>query len=133
MNTFAFHFITPEATFFSGTASMVEAPGTLGEFGVLPGHMNFISTLKPGVVRIHDAQDQLTRLFVAGGIAEVNPQSCTILAEQVIDLTKITTADAEARLAQAKKAAEEAPDDDTAQAANREVALAEAIVAALAS
>jgi len=132
MQTMAFTLVTPEATFFSGQAAMVEAPGTLGEFGVLPGHMNFISTLKPGVVRVHDAQDQVSRIFVSGGIAEVNNTSCTILAERVVDLAALSRADAEARLAKAKALLDNTFEEEAVFMATREVELAEAIVIALA-
>jgi F-type H+-transporting ATPase subunit epsilon len=132
MNTMILTLVTPEATFFSGAASMVEAPGTLGDFGILPGHMPFISTLKPGVVSIHDEKDQLLRVFVSGGIAEVNNTTCTILAERVVDLTKLTRADAEARLAKAKAALENAVDESATLLASRELETSEAILAALA-
>jgi F-type H+-transporting ATPase subunit epsilon len=131
MDTLTLNFVTPEATFFSGPATLVEAPGTLGDFGVLPGHMNFISTLRPGIVTIHDEQDQQTKVFVASGIAEVNPKSCTILAEKVIDLNKISKADAEARLASAKTALDAATDDMAKQEAAKELELSEALVEAL--
>ncbi len=132
METMAMTLVTPEATFFSGVATMVEAPGTLGDFGALPGHMPFISTLKPGVVRIHDEKDEVLRIFVSGGIAEVNNTSCTVLAERVVDLSKLTQADAEARLAKAKNAQDEAVEEEAIFEAASEVALAEAILAAVA-
>ncbi len=132
MNTMTLTLVTPEATFFSGPAMMVEAPGTLGDFGALPGHMPFISTLKPGVVRIHDEKDQVSRIFVSGGIAEVNNTTCTILAERVVDLTKLSRADAEARLAKAKVALDEAFEEDAILTATSEMEISEAIVAALA-
>ena len=133
MDTLTVDLVTPETLFFSGAATLVEAPGTLGDFGVLPGHMNFISTLRPGVITIHDDKEQILRLFVAGGIAEVNNVSCTILAERVIDLSKITRVEAEARLAAAKAALDDSFDEDAKTDANRELELAEAIVLALAA
>jgi F-type H+-transporting ATPase subunit epsilon len=131
MNTMHLTLVTPEATFFSGEAAMVEAPGTLGDFGALPGHMPFISTLKAGVVRIHDEKDHIQRIFVAGGIAEVSTTSCTILAERVVDLTVLTRGDAETRLAEARTALDSAFEDDAVLEASREVELAEAIVLGL--
>ena len=131
MNTMMLTLVTPEATFFSGPAAMVEAPGTLGDFGALPGHMPFISTLKPGVVRIHDEKDQVSRIFVSGGIAEVNPASCTILAERVVDLTALSSAQAQERLAKARAALDEAVEEEAVLEA-REAELAEAILAAVA-
>jgi F-type H+-transporting ATPase subunit epsilon len=132
MHTLNLTLVTPEATFFSGPAAMVEAPGTLGDFGALAGHMPFISTLKPGVVRIHDEKDQIVRIFVSGGIAEVNNAACTILAERVVDLTRLSRADAEARLAKAKAALDNAFDEEATLLATRELEISEAILAALA-
>jgi F-type H+-transporting ATPase subunit epsilon len=131
MNTMQMTLVTPEATFFTGEASMVEAPGTLGDFGALPGHMPFISTLKPGVVRIHSENDRILRIFVSGGIAEVRHADCTILAERVVDLATLTRADAESRMAKARTAMDNAVDEDGSLAAAREMEIAEAIVAAL--
>jgi len=131
MDTMTLSLVTPEATFFSGSAAMVEAPGTLGDFGVLPGHMPFISTLKAGVVRIHDEREQVVRIFVAGGIAEVNTTSCTILAERVIDLTKLSRTEVESRLAKTKEALDSAFEEETLTEAAREKELLEAMLAEL--
>ncbi len=106
---------------------MVEAPGVCGDFGVLPGHMAFISALRPGVVTIH-GEKMPVRVFVASGVAEVNADSCVILAEHVVDLSAVTHADAEVRLAQAKTALDNAFDDASRVDAARELAVAEAIV-----
>ena len=131
IDTLTFDLVTPQATFFSGQVTMVEAPGTLGDFGVLPGHMPFISTLRAGVVTVHDGKSSQSRMFVTGGIAEVNAQSCTILAEQVVDLGSFSRADAEARLAKAKETADSTFDDDAKIVAIREVEMAEALLASI--
>ena len=70
--------ITPESTLFAGTADQVQVPGTLGDFGVLPGHAPFISTIRPGVVTI-DAEGKQSKFGVIGGFAEVTPERCTLL------------------------------------------------------
>ena len=59
---------------------MVEAPGTAGEFGVLPGHVAFLTTLGHGEIRY--MIDGLTR-FVAtsGGFAEVLDNRVTMLVD----------------------------------------------------
>jgi F-type H+-transporting ATPase subunit epsilon len=132
MDTLNLDLITPEATYFSGNATLVEAPGTLGDFGVLPGHMRFISTLRPGVVTIHNQNNETTHLFVSGGVAEVNPVSCTILAEHVTDLKKISHIEAEDRLKRARMAVDLSTGDEAEKYATRkEQELAEALVAAI--
>ncbi len=131
MDTFAFDLVTPQAAFFSGPARLVEAPGTLGDFGVLKGHMPFITTLKPGVVRVHREAETL-RIFVAGGIAEVNPDSCTILAERAEDLSALTPGEAQARLVQARATLDACFEEAARLEAAHELEVAEAIAAALA-
>ena len=75
--------------------------------------------------------DSTSRIFVSGGIAEVNPASCTILAEQVIDLNTISRADVQDRLAKAKLQLENALEEEATRAARKEMELAEAVLAAL--
>jgi len=64
----------------SEEVDMVEAPGTAGEFGVLPGHVAFLTTLGHGEIRY--MIDGLTR-FVAtsGGFAEVLDNRVTMLVD----------------------------------------------------
>lgn len=59
---------------------MVEAPGSAGEFGVLPGHVAFLTTLGHGEIRY---MTEGTTRFVAtsGGFAEVLENKVTMLVE----------------------------------------------------
>ena len=63
---------------------MVVVPGTEGNFGVLPGHAPLISTIRPGTIDIYEGQTIVQRIFVVGGIAEVTPERCTVLADEAI-------------------------------------------------
>ncbi|MDB5483231.1 MAG: atpC [Caulobacteraceae bacterium] len=75
-----FSLVSPERELFSGEVDQVDAPGTEGDFGVLPGHAPFMTTLKEGRVHVH--VDQQEHVFeVRGGFADVTPQGLTILAE----------------------------------------------------
>lgn len=123
--------VTPEKLYFSGEAEMVTAPGTLGEFGVLPGHAPFLSTLRPGMVTIERGRDTALRLFVSGGVAEVNPQGCTLLAEEVRDISALTAAEAKAELDAARKAASEAVAGEEKSAAAHALEQAEEIARVL--
>jgi len=70
--------VTPERVMFSEDVDMLEARGTLGEFGVLPGHVTFLTTVEPGEVRIFN--DGHTRYLAAGGgFAEVVNDKVTLL------------------------------------------------------
>jgi F-type H+-transporting ATPase subunit epsilon len=48
---------------------------------VLPGHAPLISTIRPGVIEVYAGGTVQRRLFVPGGIAEVTPERCTVLAD----------------------------------------------------
>lgn len=73
--------ITPEKIFFEGEVAMVQVPGTLGDFGVLPGHSAFVSTLRAGAVTIDLVGGETRTINVTGGIAEVTPDTCIVLAD----------------------------------------------------
>lgn len=122
--------VTPEKIIFSEAVTQVDIPGAEGDFGVLPGHMNLISIIRPGVVSFHK-DGGIRRVFVSGGVAEVTGESCTILAEQEIALDALTRAEAEAKFAAAQKAYDSAGTEEQKSAAQKEVALAEALLAAL--
>ncbi|HTV87911.1 MAG TPA: ATP synthase F1 subunit epsilon [Stellaceae bacterium] len=80
-----FELVTPERLLVSTEVEMVVVPGSEGNFGVLPGHAPFISTVRPGTVDIYDAARAITRrIFVVGGIAEVTPERCTVLADEAM-------------------------------------------------
>ncbi len=77
-----FELVTPEALVLSEPVEMVVVPGTEGNFGVLPGHSLLISTIRPGVIEVYEGRTVTRRIFVVGGIAEVTPERCTVLAAE---------------------------------------------------
>jgi F-type H+-transporting ATPase subunit epsilon len=56
----------------------VTAPGELGEFGVLPNHIAFLTTLVPGELSYKQGLSKKT-LAVGGGYAEVLDNVMTVL------------------------------------------------------
>lgn len=125
--------VTPEKHVASVDAKLVEVPGTLGDFGVLPGHSPLISTIRPGVVTIHPAAGERQRYLVLGGISEVTDSRCTILAEHLEEVTSMTRDQAEKRLAAARKAEDDAIAEDEKRTAGRELKIAEALALSLAA
>ena len=72
--------VTPRAVVWRGTAESVQAPGELGEFGVLPKHIPFLTTLRPGTVTVYTTEG--TRRYQVGeGFAEAGPDRVVILTE----------------------------------------------------
>ncbi|HUZ73492.1 MAG TPA: ATP synthase F1 subunit epsilon [Stellaceae bacterium] len=94
-----FELVSPEKLLLSEPVGMVVVPGTEGNFGVLPGHALFISTVRPGVIDVYEDATVSERIFVSGGFAEVTPERCTVLADEAIPLAALDRAaiEAEAR------------------------------------
>ncbi len=75
-----FKLITPTGVVFDGAVAEVTAVNPLGEFGVLPQHINYLTSLVPCVVAVK-LEDSSYRLFVvSGGLAEVKDGVMTVLA-----------------------------------------------------
>ena len=90
-----FELVSPEKLLLSEMVGMVIVPGTEGNFGVLPGHALFISTIRPGVIDVYEDKTVSERIFVAGGFAEVTPERCTVLADEAVPLSALDRAAAE--------------------------------------
>ncbi len=126
-----FELASPEALLVSTEVDMVVVPGSEGDFGVLPGHAPFISTVRPGVIDVYQGEHVDQRLFVAGGFAEVSGQRCTVLSGEASPLEDIDRATVEARLKAAEEELRDADAEDERARAEAEVAVCEAMLAAL--
>lgn len=86
--TINFELVSPAAKLVSEPMYLVEVPGDDGAFGVAAGHCSLVSSLRAGVVRLHKEQgtNDVREIFIAGGFADVTAESCTILAEEAIDV-----------------------------------------------
>jgi len=93
-----FELVSPEQLLLSEDVEMVVVPGSEGDFGVLAGHTPMISTVRPGVIHIFSDGGVSSRIFVAGGFAEVTGQRCTVLAEEALPVDDIDRAAAETDL-----------------------------------
>ena len=121
-----FELVSPEKLVLSERVEMVIVPGEEGNFGVLPRHAPVISNVRPGVIEIYDGGQVTTRIFVAGGFAEVTAQRCTVLAEMALPVAEIDAAEVERRLKDAREDLADAKTDDARRAAERQVAVGEA-------
>lgn len=63
--------ISAEDILFEGEVSLVNLPGTNGQFTVLHNHASLVSTLVPGNVRyVHDGEE--AQIPVSGGLVDVD-------------------------------------------------------------
>jgi len=106
-----FSLVSPAREVFSGAVDHVIAPGTEGDFGVLPHHAPFMSTLKNGVVRVLEGETVSTRVFVRGGFADVTPEGLTILAEEAVNLADVDAGEVSDRLQSARETMLAEPDN----------------------
>jgi F-type H+-transporting ATPase subunit epsilon len=84
-----FELVSPEKLLLSEDVEMVVVPGGEGNFGVLPGHALFISTVRAGVIDVYEGNRVSERIFVSGGFAEVTPERCTVLADEAMPLSSL--------------------------------------------
>ena len=96
--------VSAEESIFSGEAKFVALPGESGELGILPGHTPLISRIRPGTVKVVQADGSEVNIFVAGGILEIQPGAVTVLSDTAIRAEDLD----EAKALEARKHAEEA-------------------------
>jgi F-type H+-transporting ATPase subunit epsilon len=95
--------VSQDRTVFQGDVDIAVLPGLAGELGILPHHAPVLAVLKYGVIKIRkNGKEEL--FTVAGGIAEVQPNIVTILADAAENVADIDITRAQA----AKKRAEDA-------------------------
>ncbi len=102
--TFLLEVVTPTGLAVSSNVEEAVMPGSQGEFGVLPGHTPFLTSLRIGMMHYRRGKD-VFYVALNKGFAEVSPEKATILADKAeaaedIDLDRVRTAqkNAEERL-----------------------------------
>jgi len=101
--------VSAEGELFSGPASVVFAPGSVGDLGILPRHAPLLSLIKAGEVRVETPDGEQHSFFVGGGALEVQPGKVTVLADTAARAKDLD----EAAALEAKQRAEEALRDRT--------------------
>jgi len=97
-----FRVVTPSRLLLDEEVDEVTAPGALGEFGVLPNHIAFLSLLEPGEMSYK--QGALKHyLAVSGGYAEVLENVMTILSPAAEFAAEIDTGRAQRAKERAEK------------------------------
>ena len=113
-----FSLVTPERQLFSGEVDQVVVPGTEGDFGVLPNHAPMMSTIRPGWLTVFNG-DQVERVVIRAGFAEVTPHGLTVLAEEATPVSQIDASTLDSRIRDAQDDLNDAA-DDAARAAARQ-------------
>ncbi len=80
--------VTPERVVISEEVDEVVLPGIEGEFGVLPGHIPFLTALKIGAM-YYKKGEELEYLALSWGYVEVASDRVMVLAETAEKATEI--------------------------------------------
>ena len=80
--------VSQDRMVFEGDVDIVVLPGSAGEMGILPHHAPLLTTLQYGVIKVRTKGKE--EIFtVAGGVAEVQPDIVTVLADAAENVKEI--------------------------------------------
>lgn len=90
MVAISFDLVSPEQLLFNDEVGMIIVPGKDGDIGVLPGHSQVLSSLRPGRVMVYGEDKNLLKsFFVTGGFVEINSEKCIVLAEGISEMNSL--------------------------------------------
>ncbi|ANB90963.1 ATP synthase F0F1 subunit epsilon [Moraxella ovis] len=125
MATFKCRVVSAREELYAGDISVLVAAGHDGEIGILAGHTPLITLLRPGTLRLKNAEGAEEIIYVSGGVLEVQPNIVTVLADSAERAQDLD----EAKIAEARRAAEQllANQNNTVQTNAALAALAESV------
>ena len=118
--------VSAEGEIHTGEAAMVFAPASMGEVGIAPRHAPMLTTLKPGEVRVQDADGNEVAFYITGGMLEVQPSKVMILADTALRGDQLDEAAALAAQQEAEKHLEGASSETDVAKAQAELTEARA-------
>ena len=123
-NKLRLEIVTPYGLILGEDVDEISTSGSEGDFGVLPGHVNFITTLKIGMLSFRKG-NETKFVFINSGYAEVGPDKVTILADSAEISDEI---DVERAKAAMKRAEERLKQQDKIDVARATAALEKATI-----
>jgi len=103
--------VTPYKRVLSEEVDEVTAPGTVGEFGVLPDHTSLLTTLKVGELT-YQKDGETFYVAVNWGYVEVEDNVMTVLVETAEPADQIDLERAKAALSRAEEALKKLTSED---------------------
>ncbi len=110
-NKLLLEIVTPYGLVVSEEVDEVVCAGSEGEFGVLPGHVPFFTTLKIGMLT-YKKGNSTKYVFVNWGYAEVRPDKVMILADSAEKSEDIDVERARAAMKRAEERLKKAEEID---------------------
>jgi F-type H+-transporting ATPase subunit epsilon len=122
--------LTPEGEVFSEEIEMLSTVTTVGSIGILANHEPLLARLEPTELRLYRSEGEIVRFAQAEGYLQFAENRALVLVEEAIAPEQIDRQAFEAKLSDARKAAENAEQDSEEQArAVRDVKRYEAFLA----
>jgi F-type H+-transporting ATPase subunit epsilon len=118
--------VTPYKLVLAEDVDEVTAPGSVGEFGVLPGHTPLLTTLKIGELTYRKGSE-LFHVAVNWGYVEVEEDRVTVLVETAEPADQIDLARARTALGRAEEALKKLSPEDK-DFLNQQAALERAMI-----
>lgn len=107
--------VTPYGHVFTEEVDELVTTGSEGEFGVLPDHVPFLTTLKVGMLT-YKKGSETGIFFISSGYAEVGPDKVTILADSAERSDHIDVERAKASMKRAEERLKQKENIDEARA-----------------
>jgi len=129
-SSFPVEVLTPEGKVFEDEVEMVSTRTTTGSIGVLANHAPLMAILEPTELRLYKSDSDVVRFAQGEGYLQVVDNSALVLVEEAIAPDEIDRSAFEARIQEAREAAERADEGSEERArAEREVKRYEAFLA----
>ena len=75
--------VTEEKYIYSGPATIVVVPGSLGELAILPNHSNLLTSLNIGTLKVYEGQTEHA-IAINGGFLQVSDNKVIVLADSAV-------------------------------------------------
>jgi F-type H+-transporting ATPase subunit epsilon len=122
--------LTPEGEVFSEEIEMLSTVTTVGSIGILANHEPLLARLEPTELRLYRSEGEIVRFAQAEGYLQFADNRALVLVEEAIAPGQIDRRAFEAKLADARKAAEGAEQESEEHArAARDIKRYEAFLA----
>ncbi len=101
-DTFQFDLVSPERRLASGPAKAVRIPGADGDMTAMPDHAPTVTTLRPGIIVVETESGE-EEYAVIGGFAQITAEGATVLADEAMPRSEVTSEYLNARIAKARE------------------------------
>ena len=121
--------VTPEGEAFSEEIERLSTRTVVGNIGILANHEPLLAMLEPTELRLYRSDEEIVRFAQAEGYLQFQGNRALVLVEEAIAPEALDRSSLEARLQEARAAAEQAAEGSEEQArARRDIRRCEAFL-----